>query len=212
MATIDATKKKAESLMSNSAGQRPVGGATSLRLRPVRAIAMWRNMAYALSGLWLLRGISFRRAMPYANAKRALPLALLILVLMTSCSTYYIPLDSFKQQFADIDSTKFKDVEVKGPTYLTYHYKANPITTIQCVDKDGNSHQIINSPSIEIRFTYGHKNKRTIFYFDRIYVGQNAVRGVESRFVESIRNTIPLDSITKIEIQDGHKKFSYVNK
>lgn len=36
--------------------------------------------------------------------------------------------------------------------------------------------------------------------------------GVESRFIESIRSSIPIDRITKIEIQDGRKKFKYKNK
>ncbi|GHT79239.1 hypothetical protein AGMMS50262_22720 [Bacteroidia bacterium] len=133
-------------------------------------------------------------------------------IVVSSCTTYYIPVDSFKQQFAGIDSTKFKEVTVKGPVYEKYQYLANPITTIQCIDKKGNPHQLTNSPSIETRFTYGYKNKKTIFYFDRIYVDANSVASIESRFIESIRASIPLDSITKIEVQDGHKKFTYINK
>ena len=34
--------------------------------------------------------------------------------------------------------------------------------------------------------------------------------GVESRFL-NFRTSIPLSDIAKIEIQDGKKKFSYVN-
>lgn len=135
------------------------------------------------------------------------------LFFLTSCITYYIPLDSFKQQFAGIDSTKFMDVTVKGPSlFIRYHYKANPITTIKCVDKENKPAQLTNSPSIEVRITYGYKKKRAIFYFDRIYVSNKEVIGVQSRFVDAIRKTIPLDSITKIEVQDGQKKFSYINK
>jgi len=137
-------------------------------------------------------------------------LLLIAIVVITSCTTYHIPVNSFREQFAGIDSTKLIEVTVEGPVYKKYHYLANPITTIQCVDKKGNPHQIINSPSLETRFTYGNKNKKTIFYFDRIYVDENSVRGVESRFMDFIRKSIPLDSITKIEIQDGHKKFKYV--
>ena len=134
-------------------------------------------------------------------------------LLLTSCTTYYISLDSFKQQFAGIDSTKLKDVTVQGPgLFSRYYYKANPITTIKCVDKKNNPAQLTNSPSIEMRVTYGHKNKRTVFYFDRVYVSQHSLVGVQSRFMDFIRKSIPLDSITKIEVQDGHKKFSYVDK
>jgi hypothetical protein len=133
-------------------------------------------------------------------------------IVVSSCTTYYIPVDSFKQQFADIDSTKFKEVVVQGPVYEKYQYLANPITTIQCIDKKGNPHQLTNSPSIETRFTYGHKKKKTIFYFDRIYIDSYNVIGVESRFIESMRKSIPLDSISQIEVQNGHKKFTYINK
>ncbi|MDR1714898.1 MAG: hypothetical protein LBS20_03555 [Prevotella sp.] len=147
-----------------------------------------------------------------------LTLTFLTVVLINGCTTYYISTDSLKQQFATIDSTKMKEVAVSGPAmagagilYKGYKYKANPIVTIQCTDKNGNPKELINSPSIETRITYGHKNKKTIFYFDRIYVDSKYVYGVGSRFIESIRSSIPLDSITKIEIQDGHKKFRYVN-
>ena len=137
-------------------------------------------------------------------------LLLFTISVITSCTTYYIPVSSFKEQFAGVDSTKLIEVKVQGPYSERYHYLAAPIATIQCVDKKGNPHQLTNSPSLETRFTYGNKNKRTIFYFDRIYVSSNAVIGVQSRFIESIRQSIPLDSITKIEIQDGRKKFKYV--
>jgi hypothetical protein len=136
-------------------------------------------------------------------------LFLIISFVVVSCTTYYIPVSSFKEQFAGIDSAKLIEVTMEGPFYEEYHYLANPITTIQCVDKKGNPHQLTNRPSLETRFTYGHKNKRKIFYFDRIFVNSHSVIGVESRFIASIRSTILLDSITKIEIQDGGKKFKY---
>jgi hypothetical protein len=130
-------------------------------------------------------------------------------IAVVSCTTYYIPVNSFREQFAGIDSIKLREVTVEGPFYTEYHYLANPITTIQCVDKKGNPYQLTNTPSLEARFTYGHKNKKKIYYFDRIFVDAHSVIGVESRFIESIRTSIPLDSITKIEIQDGRKKFKY---
>src|SRR6266496_3748489 len=144
--------------------------------------------------------------------KRQLKIIMIVAgsLFLSSCTTYYISLDSFKQQFAGIDSTKLKDVKVEGPIGEVYNYPANPITTIKCMDKNGNPAELTNSPSIEIRFTYGINNKRAILYFDRIYVSDSAVVGVESRFIPSIRKTIPLNSITKIEVQDGKKSFRYV--
>src|SRR6187549_3192688 len=127
------------------------------------------------------------------------------LLSLSSCTTYYISTDSFRQQFAGIDSTKYKEVAMRGPIGEVYRYRANPITNIQCVDKNGNPFELQNSPSVEIRFTYGENNNRTTFYFDRIFVSDSSVIGVESRFIQSIRKTIPLKTVTKIEVQDGKK-------
>ena len=144
--------------------------------------------------------------------KLAFSICTLGLLFVTSCTTYLIPVDSFKKQFAGIDSTRFRQVNVIGPIGETYNYLANPLRTINCVDKKGNPFELVNSPSIEIRFTYGDKNKRTIYYFDRIYVNDSCIIGVQSRFISSIRKTIPLKSITKIEIQDGKKNYHYKNQ
>lgn len=129
---------------------------------------------------------------------------------LSSCKTYYIPVDSFREQFAGIDSTKFKEVKVRGPMGESYEYYANPIQTIRCIDKNNIQAELRNSPSIEIRFTYDN-NKRTVFYFDRIFVSNDHVVGVQSRFISSIRKTIPLKTITKIEVQDGKKNFHYTS-
>jgi hypothetical protein len=136
------------------------------------------------------------------------------LLFLSSCKTYYISLDSFKKQFAGMDSTKLKDVVVAGPNLMLarLHYKANPIEVIECADKNETPAQLNNSPSIEMRVTYGHKNKRLVFYFDRVLVINNKLVGGQSRYVENLIRKIPLDSITKIEVQDGHKKFSYISK
>src|SRR5204862_6143506 len=128
------------------------------------------------------------------------------LLLFSSCTTYYISVSSLKEQFAGLDSTKLKDVELGGGGILMVsgeHYLANPITTIKCTDKSGNPATLQNGASIEIRFTYGENNKRTIFYFDRIFVDDSAVIGVESRFMSSIRKKITLNSVKKIEVKDG---------
>ena len=144
--------------------------------------------------------------------KQILSVCLLGLILVTSCTTYLIPIDSLKMQFAGIDSTKLRKVNVVGPIGESYYYLANPLRTIQCIDKKGIPFQLTNSPSIEIRFTYGENNKRTIFYFDRIYVSDCCGVGVESRFISSIRKSIPLNSVKKIEIQDGKKNFHYSDR
>src|SRR5450755_1379097 len=115
------------------------------------------------------------------------------IIFLSSCKTYYIPVDSFKEQFAGLEPTK--EVITRGPggdkvTYMTY-----PINSIKCVDKNGTAYNLIASPSLEIRFTYGDKNKRTIFYFDLIRINDTLLAGGQSRFIPSIKKTISLNSI-----------------
>jgi hypothetical protein len=132
------------------------------------------------------------------------------LLVLNSCKTFYIPVDSFKEQFAGIDSSSLRSVKVRGPVGDKVSYKANPITYVKAVDKNNNPFKIKNSPSLEIRFT-DYNNKRTIFYFDRIFVTDSLITGVQSRFISAIRKTIPVNSIKKIEIQDGKKNFHYID-
>ena len=129
---------------------------------------------------------------------------------ISSCKTYYIPVDSFKQQFAALDTSKLKEVTTIGPVGDKVKYMVYPIDYIKCVSKDGIPFDLKNGPSIEIRFT-DNRNKRTIFYFDRIRVSDSTVTGGLSRFIGSLTKTIPLNTIKKIEVQDGHKNYRYAD-
>ncbi len=129
---------------------------------------------------------------------------------LASCKTYYIPLDSFKEQIKDIDSVELRTVYTRGPMGDVVEYKTYPIDNIKCVDKYNNPAELKNSPSIEIRFTEKN-NKRTIFYFDQIYVQDSMIIGDGSRFMQ-YQKSIPIDSLKLIELQDGKKNFKYVDK
>lgn len=129
---------------------------------------------------------------------------------LASCKTYYIPIDSFKEQVKDINSVELRTVYTKGPMGDVVEYKTYPIDYIKCVDKDNNPTELKNSPSIEIRFTE-KSNKRTIFYFDQIYVQDSMIIGDGSRFIQ-YQKTIHIDSLKLIEVQDGKKNFKYVDK
>ncbi len=135
-------------------------------------------------------------------------LTIAVTIVFNSCKNYYIPKDSFIKQFTNIDSTKLRTVVVRGPLGGTATYKANPINKIKCVDKKGNDAELNNGPSIETRITINNK-KKVIFYFDRVVIHDSSVYGVQSRFL-NMRTSIPIKDITKIEVQDGHKKFSYI--
>ena len=130
-------------------------------------------------------------------------------MIFVSCATYYIPIDSFKKQFKDIDSTNLKMVDAIGPIGERFSYLANTIDTIYCVDNNNKPYKLINSPSIEIRFT-DKNDDRTIFYFDTIFLQDSIIIGTKSRFIPSLRDEVPIDSVKLIEVQDGKKNFKYV--
>lgn len=133
---------------------------------------------------------------------------LITMILIASCKTYYIPVDSFNEQMKDIDAVELKTVNTKGPMGDVVSYKTYPIEYIQCVDKNDNPIVLKNSPSIEIRFTK-NDNKSTTFYFDQIYIKDSTVFGDGSRFINYAKS-IPIKDIKLIEVQDGRKKFKYV--
>lgn len=136
----------------------------------------------------------------------------LITAALNSCTTYYMTVDSFKQQFYGLDSTKYiKSKILLPPLYVPTKYLRNPITTIYCTDKNGIEHELINSPSIEIKFIYGPKKKHKVFYFDRLYVNNYRVYGFSSRIAAIKKQNIILDQITEIRIQDGKKNYKYKN-
>ena len=134
-----------------------------------------------------------------------------IIMLNVSCKTYTIPVDSFKEQMKNTNSLNMKDVTVNNPlTFGTISYSANNIDRINVVDKNGNKSYLDNSGSIEMRVT--HKNgKKYHMYFDTVILENDTLKGGRSRFIQSLTRQIPIDSIVKIEVQDGGKKFNYQN-
>lgn len=127
----------------------------------------------------------------------------------SSCKTYYIPVDSFKQQLASIDTSNMREVTTQGPAGDRVKYKIYPIDFIHAFDKTDNPITIPNSPSIEIRFT-DTSNKKTTFYFDLIRFDGENITGRQSRFMSAFKKTIPISSVKKIEVQDGKKNFRYL--
>jgi len=130
--------------------------------------------------------------------------------LLSSCKTYFISVDSFRQQFTGLDSAGLRRVVTKSPYGIKSAYNTYPIDSILCVDKDGTKMVLKKSPSIEIRFT-DISNKKTVFYFDLMVVHNDTVTGVRSRFIPSLKRSIPLSQVKTIEVQDGRKRYSYVN-
>jgi hypothetical protein len=106
-------------------------------------------------------------------------------------------------------STEMKNVTVEGPVGERTTYKTFLQDSVDCLDNKGNHIRLEKTPSLEIRFTDG-KNRKTIFYFDRIFVTDTSVTGTYSRIL-GLEKTISLRTIKKIELQDGRKNYRYVH-
>ena len=109
------------------------------------------------------------------------------------------------------NSANTKDVEINNPLMFgKIKYSSNNIDRIIVLDKSGLEMYLNNSPSLEMRVT--HKNgKKFIIYFDTAIIENNILKGGRSRFIQGLNREISMDSIIKIEIQDGGKKFDYQN-
>lgn len=132
---------------------------------------------------------------------------ILVFLALSSCTTYYIPVDSFKEQFSNVNESNLRDTIMQTPYGYRYNESINTIDSIKCYDKNGNMKMLAKKASLEIRFT--EKNgKKTVFYFDKVYMQDTLIIGDQSRFIGASK-TISINNVKKIEIQDGHKKFSY---
>jgi hypothetical protein len=150
--------------------------------------------------------------MVYSNLTRSdgkFSASLFLILFFCSCKTYYIPVDSFKQQFAGMQQLQMKEVTVQGPASERTTYKTFPQDSVDCFNKNGNRIRLEKIPSLEIRFT-DTNNKRTVFYFDRIFVTDTYITGTYSRIL-GLKKSISLNSIKKVELQDGRKNYRYVH-
>lgn len=139
--------------------------------------------------------------------KIILGVSLLVLVL-SSCVTYQLPLERFTDRFENIDSTDLVLKRVKGPLGESYSYYVHPDKTIILLDKSGKETEVDVIPSLEMRVTH-NGGKKSYFYFDKVYLTDKYLIGDRSRFSDSFKKKIELKSIEKIEVQDGKKNFKY---
>lgn len=146
--------------------------------------------------------------------RTSLLLPISMLFMMASCKTYTIPVDSFRKQMIAASSENMKESEINTPlignNWRNIKYYSNNVEGLFVVDKKGEELYLRNSPSIEMRVTHIN-GKRYYFYFDTVILENNVLMGSRSRFISGLTRNIPLDSIVKIEVQDGGKKFAYQN-
>lgn len=132
-----------------------------------------------------------------------------ILFLIASCKTYTISLNSFQKQLISATRENSKQVEINNPLfYKNITYSTNNISQLKVLEKKGVTSYLTISPAIEMKVT--HRNgQKYHFYFDTVLLENGMLKGGRSRFVQKISRSIPMDSIVKIEVQDGGKKFKY---
>lgn len=123
--------------------------------------------------------------------------------------SYNIPINSFKEQFGNMMELEWKEVTVRDPTGMLSTYLTFPIDEVKCQNDKGELITLKVKPSLEMRIT-DNVGKRTVFYFDKIKVENDRIIGSQSRFLKFIQKEIPFHNISKIEIQDGRKRFKYI--
>ena len=133
-------------------------------------------------------------------------LLFLSVLLLSSCTTYQIPVDSFKEQFQDRDPAKLNRVVTKT-SFGEFEYLANTMDTIYCLDKNNNVKKLKKKPSLEMKIIL-KDGKKSYFYADQVIIRDGIVCGERSMFL-NLSKCISIDEIEKIEIQDGHKYFNY---
>lgn len=132
-----------------------------------------------------------------------------MLFMISSCKTYTITTDSFREQMRTATSENRKEVEINNPLfYKKITYSTNNISQLIVWDKKGNKMHLQSSPAIEMRVTHSN-GKKYHFYFDTVIMENEFLKWGRSRFLKERRGSIPMDSIVKIEVQDGGKKFKY---
>lgn len=136
-------------------------------------------------------------------------------LLVISCKTYTVPVDSFRDQMKVEGPEKLKTVEIDHPVFYStssprgnMQYQANTIKSIEVQDKKGNKVRLLNSPKLEMRI-HRKDGKKNILFFDTVVVENDTLKGARSRIMQNLRREIALSDIAKIEIQDSKKTYNY---
>ena len=135
----------------------------------------------------------------------------LTILILSSCTTYQLPLSTLQERFTEIETEDLKEVGVKGPFGETYIYKTHPSETVELLTKSGETKILTVKPSLEMRVTHDG-GKRSYFYFDKVFLKDKYLYGDRSRFSNAFQKKIPIEKIEKIEVQDGKKNFKYVTE
>jgi hypothetical protein len=137
--------------------------------------------------------------------KKYIILMNLMMLLLTSCSTYYMTSSSLKEQLQKIDPNKIEDsydfrlglvgVALKGGENFY-----NGIESVKCTDKNGNEKNLKITTNTGIRLTDSTGRKQTL-YFDSLFLRDSLIYGSKSHFITLPVDPMNIDNLEKIEIQ-----------
>ena len=127
-------------------------------------------------------------------------------MLLSSCKTYTVTSESFKEQFGYIDYGTSTSTSISG----SIHYNGSQIKKINVIDKNGEMQILDNSPALEMRITLIN-GKRSHFYFDSMQLKNDTLTGHKARFFPKAVVKVPFMNVVKIEIQESGKKIKYIN-
>ena len=129
----------------------------------------------------------------------------LMMLLLTSCSTYYMTSSSLKEQLQEIDPNKIEDsydfrlglvgVALKGGKNFY-----NGIESVKCTDKKGNDKKLEITTNTGIRLTDSTGKKQTL-YFDSLFLRDSLIYGSKSHFITLPVDPMNINKLEKIEIQ-----------
>jgi hypothetical protein len=128
---------------------------------------------------------------------------------VVGCASYTIPVRSFDEQTRAVHRSDLRSRAIQVAYTGTRMFRVNGIGSVRVEDSDGKALSLPNSPALEVRFTL-EDGSTSVMYFDSIWRNDSLVIGSQSRLMP-IFDTVTIPRIRRIEIQDGHKNYRYVD-
>ena len=136
--------------------------------------------------------------------KRHYLISMVLILFLSSCSTYYMTSESLKEQLQKIDPNKIEDsydfrlgiigVALKGGKNFY-----NGIDSLKCKDKHGNDATIPVKTQTGIRMVDNSGRKLTL-YFDSVFLRDSLIYGSKSHFLTLPVTPMNIDKVVKIEV------------
>lgn len=127
------------------------------------------------------------------------PALILSGVMLVSCSTYTVAPESLRTQIATAVPAEGAFVFTTEGLFLFNKVMNNGIRTLVVTDKEGKEKKIKVNQRTQIRI-HRKDGDYSTFYFDTLFIHDNAIVGDRTHFFPSKIKPIPFEDVTKIEI------------